>query len=272
MNLQVLVPIIAILIALRVFKAGLFLWIVAWSAAVYVTLVYGFTIPIPATVIIMYMGIALLCLGTYVVSSRERSTAFSRPILLLIIERKYQRYLIVAVLAIPALAAARIYAAMTQPIEPPSFARTVHPAPPSEPIRVHDEEFDLNALANPFRALEATEPEQFGQHVENGRRVYYENCFLCHGADLLGDGLFAYGLNPIPTNFRDSGTIAMFQEAFLFWRIAKGGPGMPGEGGPWESAMPAWEKFLTVEEMWDVILFLYDHTGQRPRELEGHGE
>ena len=28
--------------------------------------------------------------------------------------------------------------------------------------------------------------------------------------------------------------------------------------------MPAWEKFLKEEEMWDVILFLYDFTGQRP--------
>jgi hypothetical protein len=32
--------------------------------------------------------------------------------------------------------------------------------------------------------------------------------------------------------------------------------------------MPAWEKFLTEEEMWDVILFLYDFTGQRPRGRE----
>jgi hypothetical protein len=29
--------------------------------------------------------------------------------------------------------------------------------------------------------------------------------------------------------------------------------------------MPAWEKFLSEDEMWDVILFLYDFTGQRPR-------
>jgi hypothetical protein len=272
MNLSVLLPILVILIVLRVFKAGLFLWIVAWTAAMYLSLVYGFTIPIPTTVVVMYMGIALLALATYVVSSRECWADFSRPILLLIVEPRYQLYLVLVALAIPALVAAQIYVAMTQPIQAPSFARTVHPAPPSEPITVHDEEFDLNASANPFRELEETETEQFAEHVENGRRVYYENCFLCHGDDLLGDGLFAYGLNPIPTNFRDSGTIAMFEEGFLFWRIAKGGPGMPDEGGPWESAMPAWEKFLTVEEMWDVVLFLYDHTGQRPREQEEHGE
>ncbi|MCH7910343.1 MAG: cytochrome c, partial [Candidatus Hydrogenedentes bacterium] len=152
------------------------------------------------------------------------------------------------------------------------FVRTVHPAPPSDPITVQGQKFDLNALENPFRELEHTEPEAFRTHVENGRRVYYQNCFYCHGDNMLGDGLFAYGLNPIPTNFRDSGTIAMFQEGYLFWRISKGGPGLPGEGGPWESAMPVWENFLNVDEIWDVILFLYDYTEQRPRELEEHGE
>ena len=32
--------------------------------------------------------------------------------------------------------------------------------------------------------------------------------------------------------------------------------------------MPAWEKFLKEEEMWDAILFLYDFTGRRPRATE----
>jgi hypothetical protein len=32
--------------------------------------------------------------------------------------------------------------------------------------------------------------------------------------------------------------------------------------------MPAWEKFLKEEEMWEAILFLYDFTGQRPRARE----
>jgi hypothetical protein len=32
--------------------------------------------------------------------------------------------------------------------------------------------------------------------------------------------------------------------------------------------MPAWEQFLTEEEIWDVILFLYEHTGLEPRAVE----
>ena len=272
MNLPVLLPILAALIALRVIRAGLLVWLIAWVLAVYLTLRYGFAIPIPGSVLSLYMGITVLSLVTYVLSSRERWTSFSRPLVRLIIERKYQPVLVLVLAAVPLAAGARVYMSMTAPIRPPLFARTVHPAPPSEPITVHDQEFNLDAVVNPYRALEVSDPEAFRTHVENGRRVYYQNCLYCHGDNMLGDGLFAYGLNPIPTNFRDLGTIAMFQEGFLFWRISKGGPGMPDEGGPWESAMPAWEKFLSVDEIWDVILFLYDHTGQRPRELEEHGQ
>ena len=91
-----------------------------------------------------------------------------------------------------------------------------------------------------------------------------------HGDLMGGAGMYAHALNPIPTNFQDPGTIAMLREAFLFWRIAKGAPGLPEEGGPWQSAMPAWELFLTEEEMWNVILFLYDFTGYKPRAVELH--
>jgi len=40
---------------------------------------------------------------------------------------------------------------------------------------------------------------------------------------------------------------------------------MPDEGAPGDSVMPEWERFLSNEQMWDAILFLYDHTGYRPR-------
>ena len=116
----------------------------------------------------------------------------------------------------------------------------------------------------PSEQLETSNPEEFRKHVENGRQVYYRNCVFCHGDNLGGNGMFAHALNPIPTNFADGQTLPNLSETFLFWRISKGGPGMPEEGAPWDTAMPAWEKFLKEEEMWDAILFLYDFTGQRP--------
>ena len=84
--------------------------------------------------------------------------------------------------------------------------------------------------SNPLRELETKEPERFRAHVENGRKTYYQNCHFCHGDAMAGDGMYAHGLNPIPTNFTDPGTIAQLQESFLFWRIAKGGPGPARRG------------------------------------------
>jgi mono/diheme cytochrome c family protein len=185
--------------------------------------------------------------------------------------KRYTALLGATVVAIPALAAANVYVRMNAPLQPPFFPRTVHPASPSQ-ITVHDNTIEIDAGDNPFRHLETSNPEEFRSHVENGRQVYYRNCVFCHGDDLSGNGMFVHGLNPLPTNFADGDTIANLRETFLFWRIAKGGPGLPEEGAPWDTAMPAWEKFLTEEEIWDAVLFLYDFTGERPRAREEHAQ
>ena len=84
--------------------------------------------------------------------------------------------------------------------------------------------------------------------------------------------VFAQVFNPIPADFTNSGTLPMLTESFVFWRIAKGGPGLPQEGTPWDSAMPAWENILDENEIWSVILFLYDQTGFLPRTWHEEGE
>ena len=98
-----------------------------------------------------------------------------------------------------------------------------------------------------------------------------QNCHFCHGDKLDGRGPYAAGLNPLPLSFQDVGTIAQLQESFVFWRIATGGRGLPDEAAPWSSSMPAWQDFLTEEQIWQVILYLYDYTGHEPRTWEGGG-
>lgn len=267
MNLLVVLAVAAVFGVLRFRRANLLLWAIAWWAGIYVLLRFGFTAPIPASVVSLYMGIVSIAILAYVTSSEERREDVSRPLIQFMTEKRYTTLLIAAVVAIPALAAANVYVQMNVPLEPPYFPRSVHPASPAT-ITFLDKPIDLDAGDNPFRHLETSSPDEFRSHVENGRRVYYRNCVFCHGDDLAGTGMFVHGLNPIPTNFSDTGTIPMLRETYLFWRIAKGGPGLPEEGAPWDTAMPAWEKFLTEEEIWDVILFLYDFTGQRPRARE----
>jgi mono/diheme cytochrome c family protein len=270
MNILVVLAVAAVFGLLRFRRAGLLTWALAWWAGIYVLLLFGFSAPIPSSVITLYMGIVTLAVLAYVSSSAERRQEVAGPLVRFMTDKRYAALLAATAVAIPALAAANVYVKMNVPLQPPLFSRTVHPASPSE-ITVHNKAVNLDTGENPFLHLQATNPEQFRKHVDNGRRIYYRNCVFCHGDNLAGDGMFVHGLDPIPTNFTDAGTIAMLRDTFLFWRISKGGPGLPEEGGPWESAMPAWEKFLKEEEMWEVITFLYDFTGQKPRAREeGH--
>ena len=270
-NLPVILGFVAVLVLLRVLRASLLLWVLAWGIGMYVLMSRGFAVPVPASVQNIYMGIVVLSLVAYVTSSPERMQGFLGPLVNFAGDSRYTLPLAVVLLALPAFAAWRTYANSNVPVEPPFFARTVHPSPPTE-ITVHNEKIDLVGGDNPLRALETTDPEAFRKHVENGKTIYYKQCFFCHADALGGDGMYAHGVNPAPANFIDQGVLPNFQETFFFWRIAKGGPGMPDEGGPGDSAMPEWERFLSNEEMWEVVLFLYDHTGYRPRAREQHGD
>jgi mono/diheme cytochrome c family protein len=267
MNILVVLVVVAAFGLLRFRRASLLVWAAAWWMGLYVVLRFGFTAPIPASVISIYMGIVSLAILAYVSSSEERREEVVRPLVRFMTDKRYTYFLAATAILIPALAAANVYVRMNVPVEPPFFPRTVHPASPTS-ITVHDNKIDLDAGDNPFRQLETSNPEEFRKHVENGRQVYYRNCVFCHGDNLSANGMFVHGLDPLPTNFADGATIPNLRETFLFWRISKGGPGLPEEGAPWATAMPAWEKFLKEEEIWDVVLFLYDFTGVRPRARE----
>jgi mono/diheme cytochrome c family protein len=263
----VVLAVVAVFVALRLRRAGSLAWTLACWIGIYALVRYGFATPIPFSVVQIYMGITTLALAAYVSSSATRRAEFAAPLVALVNEPRLRPLLVTLLVLLPALAAGNVFLGSRETLEAPAFGRTVHPAPP-DTIPFGDRTIVLGKGQNPLRELETKDPGQFRAHVENGRKIYYRNCHFCHGDAMAGDGMYAHGLNPIPTNFTDPGTIAQLQETFLFWRIAKGGPGLPAEGGPWDSAMPAWEKFLKEDEIWEVILFLYDHTGQRPRARE----
>jgi hypothetical protein len=265
MKIWVVLALVAVFALLRFRRANLLAWAGAWWVGIYVLVRFGFTAPIPSSVISIYMGIVSMAILAYVSSSQERREQVSGPLVRFMTEKRYTALLVATVVAIPALAAANVYVQMSAPLQPPLFSRTIHPASPTD-ITVHDKKIDLNTGEDPFWPLEKSNPEEFRKHVENGRQVYYRNCVFCHGDNLAGTGMFIHGLDPIPTNLPE--TIPLLRDTFLFWRISKGGPGLPEEGGPWDTAMPAWENFLKEDEIWDVILFLYDHSGTRPRARE----
>ena len=153
MKLLVLIPILAVFAFLRYRKANLMTWALAWWIGFFVAIRWGFTVPIPASVVMMYMGIATIALAAYVTSSAERRQAIAGPLLDLIVNDKRRPVLAGVTLLIPLLAAAAVYARLSQPVEAPFFARTVHPASPAE-ITFKDKQINLDSGDNPFRELE----------------------------------------------------------------------------------------------------------------------
>lgn len=223
--------------------------------------------PVPGSVMLQYM--LTVCVGVllWVSDNEERWARFKEPIQRTMVDedRKIPRALLLV--AIPLFVAFITYDRVKPGLNAPPSFRAIHPAPPSQ-ITFQGQTMQLAGLANPLRSTGSLEA-----HYEEGKRIYYQNCLACHGDALDGAGHYAGGFNPAPLNFQDVGTIAQLTESFVFWRIAKGGPGLPNEGGPWNSAMPAWEDFLTEDEIWEVIIFLYEQAGHEPRtweEEEGH--
>lgn len=108
------------------------------------------------------------------------------------------------------------------------------------------------------------------KYLFEGRALYAMNCRACHGDSAAGDGPMADGFKLRPINFTDNGTIETIVEGYTFWRVANGGPGLPTEATPWDSAMPEWKLSLTEEERWKIILAEYDLAQKTPRIPESH--
>ena len=212
-----------------------------------------FTAPLPASLIYLYLAITLSGIMIFGTMSAGGLEAFMGPIYRFLAGEvqgtaKTARLLVLVVF--PLLVGWQTYTKLAPSDLPPAENRTIHPAPPGEFV----------GLANPYPTNNA--------NIQQGKGIYAANCSPCHGPNFDGKGVAAPGFNPPPANFADPGTIAQLQESYLFWRIKKGGVGLPIEGMPWKSAMPRWEHELSDEQIWKVIIGEYDGAGQSPRTWE----
>jgi mono/diheme cytochrome c family protein len=209
----------------------------------------------------MYMAMSVFTFLIFFSIKEEQFEAFLRPMKSILADdgKKVLRVLIVYIL-IPLLAGFITYGKVKPQLAPPATARIVHPEPPAS-ISFKGKSMKILGIENPLRKDEAG----LAQHIEEGKRIYYQNCFFCHGDDLSGNGHFADAFNPRPLPFRGADTIAQLPESFVFYRIAKGWKTLPSGSTPWDSSMPAFEDFLSEEEIWQVTLFIYEATGNIPR-------
>lgn len=241
----------------------------------YVVVVYGIphvpplvgvpSAPVPRSVVWQYMLSVLLGVLLYVSADEERWREFRGPPRALLVEPELGWARAATLVVAMAVVGWGAYTAVRPSYGAPAALRSVHPAPPDR-IQFRGETMVLSRLSNPLR-----EEGDLEEHVAQGARVYVENCVPCHGDRLDGQGHFAPAFDPTPIDLTSGGNLPQLSESFVFWRIAKGGPGLPPEGTPWNSAMPAWEDVLTEEEIWSVVLFLYERTGFSPRAVEAHG-
>ena len=224
---------------------------------------FGIRPPAPWSVLTIYMIIVFLATMIYVSSDADSWRSFVGPMWSTLVDPDKRAVRLGLLVVLPLLLGYYAYSQAAAKAQAPAELRAVHPAPPGS-IQFRGKEINISGVENPLRKDQAT----FKTHVAAGASTYIRNCVYCHGDNLDGKGHFAKGFNPPPANFQDPGTIAMLQEAYLFWRIAKGGPGLPKESTPWNSVMPSWEDRLTEEQIWQVIMYLYDATGQQPRRWE----
>lgn len=217
--------------------------------------------PLPNQIIVMYMAMSVFTLLIYFSIKEEQFKAFLRPMKSILADdkKKVLRLLIVYIL-IPAIAGLLTYDKVKPKISPPVSARIVHPEPPTE-ISFKGKKMRILGIKNPLRE----DSSSLEKHIEEGKKIYFQNCFYCHGANLDGMGLFAdvYNVRPLP--FKGADTIAQLPESFVFYRVAKGWKTLPSGATPWDSSMPAFEDFLSEEEVWQVVLYIYEASGNVPR-------
>jgi len=257
------------------FKLSLFWSTVVSLTATYLLLEYGVPyatmlitgtsqwMPVPRTAMAMFMILAIIGAMVYISISDEKIGEFKRPIMAFLRGDEEGRWppwaqwtRVVSLGVFPFLLGAFVYLQTKPTVASPTTLRIQHPTIPGA----------YEKLKNPLRNPDGTVRDI--KFLEEGRVLYQKNCRPCHGTTAAGDGPMGRGFRLKPVNFVDPGTIATLVEAYLFWRIKEGGPGLPPQASPWDSAMPAWKEELSDEEIWKIILAEYDTAGVEPRRPE----
>lgn len=219
----------------------------------------GTAAPLPSSLVQMFVGMAALGILLYVSVQEARWQDFVGPILEFLRDRespspaKRAARCVVLVL-IPLLAGWRAYHQASSQADPPADPPGIHFSLPNT----------YKDFENPFGKFDQWKADD----IRDGGILYTKYCAMCHGDAQDGNGLFARAWQPKPADFRGSGTIAQLAENYLFWRIQKGGPGVPKGSIEYRSSMPVWEGVLTDEEIWKIIMFEYTNAGVKPASRE----
>ena len=240
-------------------------------------------LPMPSASLAMYRIVILAGLAIYVSSSERRRRDFLLPLYRFFSGAEGRGGSMVrwSVLIVIPLAVAAAYfvervprlsspigVRIQHPTMPGRFAKMESPArfPSGEAVRAFMSELAEEEGETP--SSDAARERLIKKHTREGAVLFAVNCRPCHGMQADGAGPMARGFRLRPANFRDPGLLPTVVEPYAFWRVSKGGPGLPAASTPWDSAMPIWELDLSEEDRWKLLLGEYFIAGVGPREPE----
>ncbi len=86
-------------------------------------------------------------------------------------------------------------------------------------------------------------------NISEGKRLYQNQCYACHGEFGKGDGLSGEQLNPRPANLGFTRRLPLDTDTFFFWTISEGGKAIG-------TAMPEFGTKLSAEEIWQIVHYI----------------
>jgi mono/diheme cytochrome c family protein len=102
---------------------------------------------------------------------------------------------------------------------------------------------------DPNYATRTNPLQHTARNIDDGKRLYEQDCALCHGPTGTGDGEAGKDLSPPPANIAAFIKTRMATDGYLYWSIAEGGV-------PFSTGMPPFKGSLNKDEIWKIVLYL----------------
>src|ERR1700758_2784253 len=84
-----------------------------------------------------------------------------------------------------------------------------------------------------------------------GKKIFTQRCWGCHGLTGHGDGPAANSFEPKPRNLTDAKYVSTLTDERIFRTISEGGAAM-GKS----PFMPPWKGVLSDTDIWDVVAYI----------------
>ena len=95
---------------------------------------------------------------------------------------------------------------------------------------------EADELKNPFANNEDA--------IKKGKKLYAQNCTICHGDKGKGDGMAGAALKPKAADFT-SASIKAESDGAMFWKMSEG-----------RSPMAAYKGMLSEEQRWQLVSYI----------------